>query len=175
MDKLEQYIENNISLVNKNKQINIIIGEKLCDGIFNAKLTKTKLEEFIKHTNKYKDTTFKFFKVYKKNNSIIKVNNNIQTQHSYRLDNHDILNIGSTHVLCGIYTILDNDDSIISIYNYDSIQDIEVYTINIDNLFIVEIENTYNSENKEYFKLTIIIKKPNKHLFNKIREILILF
>lgn len=174
MNMLEEYIRDHISLVNKNNHIHIIVGEKICEGIFNAKLSTLKVEQFMKHMHGYKDTTLEHFKVYKNKHSITKINNKRKKQYSYVIDKDTILNIQSSSVLCCMYQILDYDDSIISTYHYDSIRDIQVYTININHLFVVEIENSYDTDNTEYFKLTIIIKKPHKHLFNKIKDILML-
>ena len=69
------------------------------------------------------------------------------------------------------------DDSLISIYNYDNIEDTIFYNIDISNLFTINIYNYIDKDkdkDNEYFTISIVIKKPNdyKILSDKIQEIL---
>lgn len=174
MEDLLEYIKENISLVNKNNNIHIIIGETLCENIFNSRLNCDKISFVLEKLNTT-NINIENYKVYKHKNSITMVNNKKYINYCYSVTNPIDITLPNISLFCNIYNILQYDESGISIYNYDSIENMQLYQINIDNLFIIEIQNIINIDTQEqYFTIHIIIKKPNNtdKLYKKIVSIL---
>jgi len=176
MNDLIEYINDNISQVNKNNHIHIVLGKNISENIFNSRLDHSYINTFLKKINKYdKNTKLEHFKMYKHKNSITMINNKQNIHYSYIIDNSKKICLDRISVYANIYKVLAYNDLGMSIYNYDYIQDIQLYQISIDNLFIIEVLNTLDNDlNKEYFTIHFIIKKPNQDnkLLKKLKEIL---
>ena len=177
MEDLLNYIKENITLVNKNNNIHIILGNNVCDNIFNSRLEKKNFKEILDKINTLYNTTANIekYRLYKHKNSITMINNKTSTNYLYTITNPmNIVLTDNISLYCNIFNILQYNDAGISIFNYDSIEDMELYQINIDNLFNIEIQNKVNLENnEEYFRILFIIKKPNNNdkLYDKLESI----
>ena len=185
---METYIKDNISIANKNNQIIIRIGKEICDGIFDIKFTKTTIENFLTSLSKYynldqgKNTNLK---IYSNQNSITEIDNfQNKIHYSYETDNYQIFNY-KYDVSIYILKKLKYDDSLISIYKYNNIIDTQLYSLDINGLFTLNInnqklnnssyeENKYIDNSDEYYTITFIIKKPNnyKTVTDKLEELL---
>ena len=185
---MEEYLKDNISIANKNNQILIRIGYEICNGIFDIKFNKDKIEHFLRNLSEYynldqgKSATLS---IYSNQNSITEIDNlKNKIHYSYETDNNKIFKYKYD---LSIYILkkLKYDDSLISIYNYNYIINKQLYSLDINGLFMLNInnqklKNSINEENKfvnclnDFYTITFIIKKPNnyKTVSNKILELI---
>lgn len=186
---METYIKDNISIANKNNQIIIRIGKEICDGIFDIKFTKPTIENFLTSLSKYynldqgKNTNLK---IYSNQNSITEIDNfQNKIHYSYETDNNQIFNY-KHDVSIYILKKLKYDDSLISIYKYNNIINTQLYSLDINGLLTLNINNqklnnfSYEENDKfidnsgEYYTITFIIKKPNNYkiVTDKLEELI---
>ena len=133
------------------------------------KISKNKLDNIITNIKnrdnfRYKISYQKDIKIFKKKNySIVKYNNQID---------YLIIDIDDKFMDKNLYIVrynIQRDEFIIpSISDYDTVENFDEMTININNIFDLKVKDF-----KNYYTLDIIIKKPNNSklladLFNQI-------
>lgn len=166
---MNSFLEKYASLTNKNSPIVLSYGKKISENIFEKKIKKNILDQLIKNVKdidnmKYKISYQKDISIYKKNNySIIKYNNQID---------YLIVDIDDKYIDSNFYIVrynIQRDEFIIPSFNtYDTIENFDEMTININNILDVKVKDF-----KQYYTFDIIIKKPNnskllENLFTKI-------
>ena len=171
---MEIYLNKNISMVNKNNQIIFRLGVPICNGIFNLKLKKKSIELFLSNLSSsfnLDNGKYNKLKIYYNENSITEIDNNLNKNHySYLTYNEEIFD---NFCVGYVQKKLNYDDSLVSIFNYNNIIDIELYNLDINGLFTLYIRNERPNE-PEYYTIFINIKKPNnsKIIYEKIQEII---
>ena len=175
---MEDFITNNISIINKNNNLIIKVGKKN-NGTFINKVSHKVVEVFMSniyqkfpHIKKFKVNTNK--KIYKNKNSLTIVDNRNYDNYTYRIINSEIIkNINQYDLHLSVVKKEDQDECVTSLYEYHDIEKIEKYIIDINNLFNVIITNTTNNRDS-WFSIVIEIKKPNssKKLYNKILSVI---
>lgn len=185
---MDDYIRNNISIANKNNQIIIRIGKEICDGIFDIKFNKSNIINFLKNLSQHYNLDQgknSFLRIYSNQNSITEIDNfQNKIHYSYETNSNKVFKY-KYDVSIYILKKLKYDDSLISIYKYNNIINTQLYSLDINGLFTLNINNqklndSLPSENKfidssnEYFTITFIIKKPNnyKTVNDKIEELI---
>ena len=174
---METFMKEHISTINKNKQIHLSLGKPIYDGAFNARFNKKQIENLISNlsiNHNLEVSKIKSCHVYKYQNTVTEVNEHKnKTHYSYDTDNETLLQINNISCLGIIFNILKYDDSMISICNYDNIYKTLKYTLDVNNMFKLIINNSSSRPGNEYFTVTIVISKPNdyKLLSKKIDEI----
>jgi len=182
MFKMENFINKNISAVNKNNSINIKFGKYIDNSIFDCTLKKKKLDYFIKECSKdgIKFTKGDTLCVYKILDYSLEVNNNKIKYITYKTKDYLIDNYNSFNILITLDNIDINTSNIISVYKYNSITYIQEFIYNFNNIFTVilkdnlELDNDMNNKN-QYYSLTINIKKSNTSIFKYLDKIINIF
>lgn len=170
---MESYLNKNISMVNKNNQIIFRLGVPICNGVFNLKFNKKTIELFLNNlSNNFNLDSSKYnkLKIYYNENSVTEIDIYLNKNHySYLTYNEQIFD---NYCIGYVHKKLNYDDSLVSIFNYNNIVDIELYNLDINGLFTLYIRNERPNE-PEYYTIFIIIKKPNnsKVIYEKIQEI----
>ena len=156
-----------ITLLNKNNILKIVVGKKITDEIFDSNISLTDLKKYTKNLeeipniklikNNYVSKVFT-----KGNESFIEQDNELSyyiTDIPYSLTKDDCLIMNQT-ILKDIYIPP-------SITEYDSYLNYENVDINVGSYFIFKIKKNLN--NKKY-SLEFLINKPND--INKINDII---
>ena len=178
---MENFITNNISIINKNNNLIIRIGKK-CNGNFINKFSQQSMETFMNniyqkfpYITKFRVNTDK--KIYKSKNSLTIIDSKNYENYTYRIINSEVIkNVDPKNQYDLHLSVIkkeDQDECVSSIYKYHDIEKIEEYIIDINNLFNIVITNTRHNEDT-WFSVIIEIKKPNnsKKICNKILSII---
>ena len=172
---MENFIKENISLVNKKNLIVIKIGSTLYENTLNCKFKRSRLQTLMENLSTILDikkAKVKNLVEYKHENSVIAIaSNKYSYKFTYTNPKLSIVPHNKNHIKLIFLKIL-NYDNLSSIYKYHSIENKQVVTFDVSGLISIEISN-YN-DTEEYFTVSIIIKKPNdyKLIVAKIKEIL---
>lgn len=174
---MDEFIKKHISIVNKNNNLIIYIGNSSYNT-FDTKISKKEISNFItKLYNKYphikKFKVNKNKKIYKNKNIIIETCNKSYECYSYTVTNSKTFSFNTRDVKMNIIKKEHQDECNPSCFDYNYIENIENIKIDIQNIFNIVITNIhYDSES--WFKLAIEIKKPNdpEKLYLKIKSIL---
>lgn len=172
---MEKFIKDNISKINKNNILSISIGKKIDDDIFDKRLNKIDIDNFIQELSGKllsKNCVFRYYsnKIYKYENNKIVIDKN-NTYYSYKENITELVRKNYRDLSLSIVEITNNLTGPVSMYKYDSIENKDIFNIDF-NLFNIEISKYDN-----YFTFTIIIKKPNSFvkILPKINEIIEIF
>lgn len=178
---MDNYLKKHISIVNKNNQIIVRFGKNICNGIFCIKFSKNNIKNFF---NKLSENFYlencktSRLKIYSNYDFITEIDtNNYKNNYSYNTSNYEIISINDKiDIQAYIFQKINYDDNLLSIYEYDNIIDTLLYTIEINNIFTLNIYNYLNIDDneEEYFTINIIIKKPTNHkiINEKINELI---
>jgi hypothetical protein len=163
---MDNFINNNIGLLNKNNILRIIPGKALCDNIFTSNLSEQIIKQIIANTksisNKIK--TYNYFqKIYSKGNEEFTVVNSeikyIIKNQKDSFQNDKFLIINESYL---------EDNYILPNYtDYDKIENLEILDIMLISCFLVRVKK--NKDNNQQ-SIEIIINKPNK--LDKIKRLL---
>lgn len=166
---MNEFLTKHLLLANKNLILTIHYGENIGKNMFNIRLSKGQINQFIKNiaTNfKYKINHINSIYKYKINNTVIsRINNNIE----YEI--HNTIDILSHECLFLKVTKIQKDSYIPeSTENFDSDEKYDLMTITINNTVELNICD-FNS----YYTAFITIKKPMscnvlKNILNKVFE-----
>uniref|UniRef100_A0A6C0JER2 Uncharacterized protein n=1 Tax=viral metagenome TaxID=1070528 RepID=A0A6C0JER2_9ZZZZ len=158
---MKEFLDKYASLSNKNSPITIHYGIKISENIFNTKIDKQRLDSILEKIKKIENMKLNISYInditeYKtENTSIIKSNNELD---------YLIYNIKDSIVTNNLYIIKHNiqiNSTIIpSISQFESIEKYDLMNISFNNFFNIKIHDY-----KEYYTLTIQIKKPNSGTF----------
>ncbi len=174
---MEKFIQEHISIINKNNILVITIGTK-SQAVFNTKLDTQVVDNFISklysrypHIKKFRVDTNK--KIYKHKNTITEVDNNNYDNYSYIVTESKTISENEQDFKLNVIKKLYQDECVPSLYKFHYIENLEEYNIDINNLFNVIVTNSKCNE-EEWFSVKIEIKKPNnyKKIYNKILSII---
>ena len=166
---MNKFITDNISLLNKNNIVKIKLGNKLADNMFDAKLQKKIIEDFISECKKNSinfNNTQDIY-LYKYLNNYVESKNNKISYGSFRTIRYLIIDNKNIDCCISIDNNVKNDYNIQSIYNYNSQTHIKRKIYLINNLVEIHIDNNQeiddhkNPINKNYYTINLIIKKPS--------------
>lgn len=154
---MDLFLQKHLLLCNKNNILEIKLGRKKSNKIFDGNLNTSmvkKIIEKIKSTQNFKVRTVNYIdEVFIKNNESFTLNNGELT---YQISNVNDYYLDSTFLIKSIS--ITRDEFIIPTYNnYDNIETTEILDIKINNLLTVRVKNLNTSHS-----LSILISKPIK-------------
>lgn len=166
---MNEFITNNISLLNKNNIVKIKLGKKIADNIFDSKLSQKIIDNFIINCSKssINFNTLQNIYIYKYSNNYVESKNNKISYGSFTTLRYLIINNKNIDYCISIDNNVKNDYNIQSIYNYNSQTQIKRKIYLINNLVEIQIDNNQelddfkNPINKNYWTINLIIKKPS--------------
>jgi hypothetical protein len=152
---MDKFCNQYLSLCNKNYPIQISIGKKINEYMFDYKISDNQLESIILKIKELSKTDlepyFNYVYEYKiKNEVYIRCNNTITTYTYNVIDSYMDNNYYMQHLLISI----DNLPPL-STSNYDNNEEYEQMIINLNNQLDIEINKF-----KDYNTIKILIKKP---------------
>ena len=150
---MENFLKEHLALINKNLIMTVSIGSSSANNIFNKSHTKDSIDRLLNNLSKHKHkiTHSNSIKEYKHNNSIyIKCNNSLDY---YRYSHKNILHTNNLY----FEIIQIQKDCFIpeSLTEFNSIEEYDRMTININNSFDINIKDY-----SEYYTVDIALKKP---------------
>ena len=169
---MNSFIQKHISIVNKNNHIVLNVGKRFTDQIFDQKLSKETIENFLQNLknnfNPYFKTTFE--NIYSTRNFNVIISRNVRKSYTYEIADSIIEDFNNYSALLKFENLLDFQEDAISINSYESIETRQILRAEINNMIHLEISE-YESG---YFTISIIIKKPNDYskLVQKIKTII---
>uniref|UniRef100_A0A6C0IVE1 Uncharacterized protein n=1 Tax=viral metagenome TaxID=1070528 RepID=A0A6C0IVE1_9ZZZZ len=179
---MENFIEKNISSVNKNNYINIKLGNNLDTSIFDYSISKKKIDCFINECSKENINFIKADKFcqYKVLDCCVEINNNKTKYVTYKTKDYLIDNKNLFSILITLDNIEINTSNIVSVYNYNSITWIQEYIYNHNNILTIVIKDNLELDNDEniknqYYSLSLNIKKSNNNIFKYLEMIINIF
>lgn len=174
---MENFIHEHISIINKNNILVIQVGKKK-DAIFDTRLEKKNIEHFIAnlydkypHIKKFRVNTNK--QIYKHKNTVTEVDNNNYENYSYVISESKTVTENNKDFKLNVVKKLYQDECVPSVYKFHHIENLEEYSVDINNLLNVVITNN-KCEEDEWYSIKLEIKKPNnsKKLYSKITSII---
>lgn len=176
---MENFLNKNISLVNKNNCINIKLGKHIDNCIFDYTMSKKKFYSFITECSKDGIHFTKGDKLcqYKILDFCIELNKNKIKYITYKTKDFLIDEKDKYNILITLDNKEISNSNIVSNYNYNSITWIQEYIYNYNNIYSIilkdniEIDNNNNIK-KQYFSLIINIKKSYNNIFKYLNKII---
>ena len=166
---MEEFLNNHLSLANKNNILRITFGESVSDNIFKTNISESDVKKFIKKAKSIKNKikTFNYVETtYYKGNEEFCLRNNELTYLIKKYD--DYMNIGDK--LLTKETHIRDEYIIPSLSDYDNSVEEEVLEIMLVSCFTVRIKKN-SKTNKS--SVEIVISKPNKvdKILNMIQQL----
>ena len=150
---MENFLKENLALINKNLIMTIFIGSSSAKSIFDKSHTKDSIDKLLNKLSKHKHkiTHSNSIKEYKHNNSIyIRYNNSLDY---CRYSHKNFLN--TENLYFEIIQIQKDCFLPESLTEFDSIEEYDKMTININNSFDINIKDY-----SEFYTVDISLKKP---------------
>ena len=171
---MEQFISDNISVVNKNSIITINLGRSLSENIFDIRFNEEDITEFLYKLYEKYPTTRKVYKpknitLYKFKNTILKVSEKKNEYYSYKIKISKQVRYNNNKLNLSLITLNNDTENKPAYFKYHLIEHIQQYIYDINNIISIEVNCSINDE-ENWYSISLIIKKPND--FGKINKIL---
>lgn len=169
---MNSFIQNHISIVNKNNHIVLNLGKKCTEQIFEQKFNKKTIENFLQNLKNNFNPYFKtsFEKVYSTRNYNITISKKVRSSYTYEITDSIIEDFNNCSALLKLKKLLDFQEDAISTNSYQTIETRQILRAEINNMIHLEI----SEYDLGYFTISIIVKKPNDYnkITQKIKEII---